>query len=100
MVAATSALEVGYGLEQAKEENAVLLLDEADSFLQDRQGALRGWEITQVNELLKQMVADDTRRINCGNNGQEYCKTADIYSMTEKAVAVIIDRAKKNRGGR
>jgi SpoVK/Ycf46/Vps4 family AAA+-type ATPase len=40
---------------EAKEESAVLLLDEADSFLQDRRGAHHSWEVTQVNELLKQM---------------------------------------------
>lgn len=42
---------------EAAAEGAVLLLDEADSFLQDRQGAQRSWEITQVNELLVQMEA-------------------------------------------
>jgi len=40
---------------QAQEEGAVLLLDEADSFLQDRQGAQRSWEVTEVNEVLTQM---------------------------------------------
>lgn len=40
---------------QAHEEEAVLLLDEADSFLQDRQGAQASWELTQVNEMLTQM---------------------------------------------
>lgn len=44
---------------EAKEESAVLLLDEADSFLQDRRGAHHSWEVTQVNELLKQMEAFD-----------------------------------------
>ena len=39
----------------ARKENAVLLLDEADSFLQNRQNAVRSWEVTQVNELLTQM---------------------------------------------
>lgn len=42
---------------QAKAENALLLLDEADSFLQDRRNAHRSWEVTQVNELLVQMEA-------------------------------------------
>lgn len=41
----------------AERENAVLLLDEADSFLQDRSGAQHSWQITQVNELLTQMEA-------------------------------------------
>jgi SpoVK/Ycf46/Vps4 family AAA+-type ATPase len=40
---------------EAEQQDAVLLLDEADSFLQDRQGAQRSWEVTQVNELLVQM---------------------------------------------
>lgn len=40
---------------EAKQENAVLMLDEADSFLRDRKEANVGWEVTQVNELLTQM---------------------------------------------
>jgi len=40
---------------QAQNNNSVLLLDEADSFLQNRSGARNSWEITQVNELLTQM---------------------------------------------
>ena len=39
----------------AASDDAVLLLDEADSFLQDRQNAVRSWEVTEVNELLTQM---------------------------------------------
>ena len=42
---------------QAREQDAVLVLDEADSFLADRRGAQRSWEVTQVNELLTQMEA-------------------------------------------
>lgn len=41
--------------EEAAQDNAVLLLDEADSFLQDRRRARHSWEITQVNELLTRM---------------------------------------------
>jgi SpoVK/Ycf46/Vps4 family AAA+-type ATPase len=40
---------------QAEDQGAVLLLDEADSLLRDRQGAQRSWEVTQVNEMLTQM---------------------------------------------
>ena len=43
--------------EEARAEGAVLLLDEADSFLQDRGKAQRSWEVTQVNEMLTQMEA-------------------------------------------
>ena len=40
---------------EARQQDAVLVLDEADSFLQDRRDAQRSWEVTQVNELLTQM---------------------------------------------
>jgi transitional endoplasmic reticulum ATPase len=43
----------------ARDERAVLFLDEADSFLQSRERALRSWEVTQVNELLVQMEEFD-----------------------------------------
>jgi SpoVK/Ycf46/Vps4 family AAA+-type ATPase len=42
---------------EARQQDAVLVLDEADSFLSDRRGAVRTWEVTQVNELLTQMEA-------------------------------------------
>lgn len=40
---------------EAAEEDAVLLLDEADSFLRDRTMARHSWEVSQVNELLQRM---------------------------------------------
>jgi SpoVK/Ycf46/Vps4 family AAA+-type ATPase len=40
---------------EAESEGAVLLLDEADSFLQDRRGAQRSYEVTEVNEMLQGM---------------------------------------------
>ncbi len=41
--------------EQARKEKALLLLDEADSFLRNRLNSQHSWETTQVNELLVQM---------------------------------------------
>jgi SpoVK/Ycf46/Vps4 family AAA+-type ATPase len=40
---------------EAGQEQAVLLLDEADTFLRDRNGATRNWEVSEVNEMLTQM---------------------------------------------
>jgi SpoVK/Ycf46/Vps4 family AAA+-type ATPase len=40
---------------EAESEGAVLLLDEADSFLQDRRGAQRTYEVSEVNEMLQGM---------------------------------------------
>jgi len=42
---------------EAREQDSVLVLDEADSFLSDRRDAQNSWEVTQVNELLTQMEA-------------------------------------------
>jgi ATP-dependent 26S proteasome regulatory subunit len=39
----------------AEEENAVLLLDEADSFLRSRRMAERNYEVSEVNEMLQGM---------------------------------------------
>ncbi len=41
--------------EQATDDDAVLLLDEVDSFLQDRRKARHSWEVSAVNEMLTQM---------------------------------------------
>lgn len=41
--------------EEAQSENAVLLLDEADSFLRSRRMAERNYEVTEVNEMLQGM---------------------------------------------
>ena len=40
---------------EAEAENGILLLDEADSFLMDRRGAQRNYEVTEVNEMLQGM---------------------------------------------
>ena len=40
---------------RAQEEKAVLILDEADSFLRSREQARQSWEVTAVNEMLTQM---------------------------------------------
>ncbi len=40
---------------RAEDRGAVLLIDEADSFLQERDSALRSWEVTQTNEFLTQL---------------------------------------------
>ncbi|RLA83179.1 MAG: AAA family ATPase [Epsilonproteobacteria bacterium] len=46
---------IANAFEEAKEEKAVLIFDEVDSFLQDRTNAKASWEVSQVNEMLVQM---------------------------------------------
>lgn len=46
---------IARAFEEAAAESAVLLLDEADSFLADRRDARARWELSETNELLAQM---------------------------------------------
>lgn len=50
-----SEKNVARAFKQAEQDNAVLLIDEVDSFLQDRRGANNSWEVSLVNEMLTQM---------------------------------------------
>ena len=53
-VGETEAL-IAQAFDEARSEEAVLLFDEVDGFLQDRRSARQNWEVTQVNEMLTQM---------------------------------------------
>ncbi len=50
-----SEKNIATAFRDAEKEGALLLIDEVDSFLQDRRQAQRGWEVTLVNEMLTQM---------------------------------------------
>jgi SpoVK/Ycf46/Vps4 family AAA+-type ATPase len=63
--------------QEAELEKAVLLLDEADSFLQDRRGAQRTYEVTEVNEMLQGMER---------HNGIFICTTNLLDSIDQAAL--------------
>ena len=67
----------------AQRQGAVLVLDEADSFLADRRDAHRSWEVTQVNELLTQMEAFDGLFI-CTTNLMEKLDPATLRRFAFK----------------
>ncbi len=46
---------IARAFKQAEQDGALLLIDEVDSFLQDRRGARSSWEVSLVNEMLTQM---------------------------------------------
>jgi len=46
---------IARAFQEAEETGSILLFDEVDSFLQDRNKATKSWEVTQVNEFLQQM---------------------------------------------
>lgn len=46
---------IAQAFESARQDGAMLMIDEVDSFLQNRAHAHRSWEISQVNEMLTQI---------------------------------------------
>ena len=46
---------IAHAFEEAADRHAMLILDEADSFLRARSNAERNWEVTPVNEMLTRM---------------------------------------------
>lgn len=69
--------------EEARDENAVLLVDEADSFLADRAGSQRSWEVTQVNEMLSQIEHFDGVLI-CTTNRLDHLDPAVLRRFSHK----------------
>jgi transitional endoplasmic reticulum ATPase len=52
-----SEKNIAAAFRRAESENGLLLVDEVDSFLQDRAHARQSWEVTMVNEMLTRMEA-------------------------------------------
>lgn len=50
-----SEKNIARAFRETERESGVLLIDEVDTFLQDRRGAQRSWEMTLVNEMLTQI---------------------------------------------
>ena len=46
---------IAHAFRRAQEAKAILIIDEADSFLRDRSAAHHRWEVSAVNEMLAQM---------------------------------------------
>ena len=52
---------------EAERDDAVLLIDEVDSFLRNRSECQKSWEVTQVNELLTQIDNYEGYLVVCSN---------------------------------
>jgi SpoVK/Ycf46/Vps4 family AAA+-type ATPase len=50
---------IAAAFKESKDDKAVLIIDEGDSFLRSREGAQRSYEVTSVNEMLSQMEGHD-----------------------------------------
>ena len=81
---------------EAATEKAVLLLDEADSFLCDRNRARSPWEITQVNEILQQMDSFGGVFI-CATNLVKSLDAAALRRFTFKIKFLPLDSLHRTR---
>ena len=77
---------------EARDLDAILVLDEADSLLADRRAAGHRWEVSQVNELLAQMEAH-TLPFACTTNFADALDPAAARRFLFRAEFRCLDRA-------
>ena len=68
---------------EAKNKKAMLIFDEADSFLQDRNNAHTSWEVSQVNEMLTWMESHEYPFV-CTTNLLDTLDEASLRRFTFK----------------
>lgn len=68
---------------EAKAKKAMLIFDEADSFLQNRNNAQRSWEVSQVNEMLTWMESHEYPFV-CTTNLLDTLDEASLRRFTFK----------------
>ena len=76
-----SEKRIAESFEHACESRALLIFDEAESFLFDRRDAVRSWEITQVNEMLTWME-DHPLPVCCTTNLMDRFDRASLRRFT------------------
>jgi len=74
---------IARAFEEAKENKAMLIFDEADSFLQNRNNAGHSWEVTQVNEMLTWMESHEYPFV-CTTNLMNSLDEASLRRFTFK----------------
>lgn len=74
---------IAAAFQKAREDEAFLIFDEADSFLHDRQYSQRSWEISQVNEMLTWMESHPLP-FACTTNLMERLDAASLRRFTFK----------------
>lgn len=74
---------IARAFQEAKDRKAMLVIDEIDSFLQDRNKADHSWEVTEVNELLCQME-DFEYPFVCTTNFADSLDAASLRRFTFK----------------
>lgn len=74
---------IAKAFKEAKDKKALLIFDEADSFLQSRKNAEKSWEITQVNEMLTWMESHPYPFV-CTTNFMDSLDEASLRRFTFK----------------
>ncbi|MHA1575493.1 MAG: AAA family ATPase [Alphaproteobacteria bacterium] len=74
---------IATAFKEAEEKKAILIFDEADSFLQDRKYAQRSWEISAVNEMLTWMESHQYPFF-CTTNLKDNLDSASMRRFTFK----------------
>ncbi|MBN9278950.1 MAG: AAA family ATPase, partial [Hyphomicrobium sp.] len=83
--------QIAGAFEEARESDAMLVFDEADSLLLDRRDATRSWEITQVNEMLTWME-DHPLPVCFTTNFMERVDSASLRRFTFQIVLSYLDK--------
>ncbi len=86
-----SEKQIAEAFATARSQNAMLVIDEADSLLADRKGAVRNWEITQVNEMLTWMESHPLPFV-CTTNLVDRLDQASLRRFTIKLRFDPLDR--------
>lgn len=80
---------------EAKSKKAMLIFDEADSFLQNRSNAMRHWEVSQVNEMLTWMECHEYPFV-CTTNLLDSLDEASLRRFTFKVKFDFLNQKQMN----
>jgi AAA+ superfamily predicted ATPase len=78
-----SEKQIAAAFQAARARRVLLVIDEADSLLSDRRGAMHSWEVTQVNEMLTWMETHPLPFI-CTTNLMDRLDLASLRRFTLK----------------
>jgi len=87
---------IAKAFEEAVRDDAVLVFDEADSFLQERRHADKGWQVTQVNQFLTSLERHDGVVV-CTTNLMEGLDAAALRRFDFKVAFGCLDGVQARR---
>jgi transitional endoplasmic reticulum ATPase len=91
-----SEQQIAAAFAEARDRDALLMFDEADSLLRDRRNAQRSWEVSQVNEMLTWMESHPLPFV-CATNLMEGLDAAALRRFVFKVHFDWLDGAKIER---